>query len=196
LEAALTGTSGAAASIAVVGPAGSLYARAFGRRFGDVVTPADDFVEAAIGNNDTPFAWAGYGPHRQSPSSAADPEQPDGLQGWLRSGDVASLSAAIDRDPGLVNRPDAEGVQPLAWAAFFGQRSVFDLVSARNADSSWATPVNLGPRVNSKFEDYSPMVSPDGRHLFFTSGTPGSDDVYWIAPSVIRRAIAAGRGGL
>ena len=62
------------------------------------------FVEAAIGNNDTPFAWAGYGPHPQSPSSAADQEQPDGLQGWLRSRDVASLSAAIDRDPGLVNR--------------------------------------------------------------------------------------------
>jgi hypothetical protein len=47
LEAALTRTNGAAASIAVVGPAGSLYARTFGRRFGDVVTPADDFAEAA-----------------------------------------------------------------------------------------------------------------------------------------------------
>ncbi len=34
------------------------------------------FVEAAIGNNDTPFAWAGYGPPPQSPTSAADPDQP------------------------------------------------------------------------------------------------------------------------
>lgn len=69
-------------------------------------------------------------------------------------------------------------------------------VTAWKADGTWTTPVNLGPRVNSKFEDYAPMVSPDGRYLFFTSGTPGSDDVYWIAASVIRRAIAAGRGGL
>ena len=64
-------------------------------------------------------------------------------------------------------------------------------VSARNKDGSWATPVNLGPRVNSAFADYTPMVSPDGRYLFLTSGAPGSDDLYWIPASVIRKAIEA-----
>jgi ankyrin repeat protein len=66
-------------------------------------------------------------------------------------------------------------------------------VSTRSKDGSWATPVNLGPRVNSAFGDYTPMVSPDGRYLFLTSGAPGSDDLYWVAASVIQQAIAAGR---
>ena len=62
-------------------------------------------------------------------------------------------------------------------------------VSARNRDGSWATPVNLGPGVNSSSGDYTPMLSPDGRYLFFTSGAGGSDDIYWVAASVIRTAI-------
>jgi len=46
--------------------------------------------------------------------------------------------------------------------------------------------------VNSAFGDYTPMVSPDGRYLFLTSGAPGCDDLYWVAASAIRQALAAG----
>jgi Tol biopolymer transport system component len=62
-------------------------------------------------------------------------------------------------------------------------------VSTRTRDGAWSPPVNLGPRVNSAYGDYTPALSPDGRYLFFTSGAPGSDDLYWIAASVIRKAI-------
>jgi Tol biopolymer transport system component len=71
----------------------------------------------------------------------------------------------------------------------FGASDLY--VSARNRDGSWTRPVNLGPRVNSAFGDYTPMVSPDGRYLFLTSGAPGCDDLYWVAASVIRQALAA-----
>jgi Tol biopolymer transport system component len=54
-------------------------------------------------------------------------------------------------------------------------------------------PVNLGPSVNSAAGDYTPMPSPDGRYLFFTSGTSGSDDIYWIDASVIRNTTATTR---
>lgn len=64
-------------------------------------------------------------------------------------------------------------------------------VSARNKDGSWTPPVNLGPRVNSAFGDYTPMLSPDGRYLFLTGGAPGCDDLYWVAADVIRQALAA-----
>lgn len=70
-------------------------------------------------------------------------------------------------------------------------------VSFRNADGSWGEPVNLGPDVNSEDLDYCPMVTPDGKYLFFSrrkSDPPGSGwpnvaegDVYWVDASVIER---------
>lgn len=38
--------------------------------------------------------------------------------------------------------------------------------------SDWATPTNLGPAINSPFEDFGPAVS-DGLSLYFTSNRPG-----------------------
>ena len=66
-------------------------------------------------------------------------------------------------------------------------------VSVRHPDGSWGEPVNLGPGVNSATGDYTPMLSPDGRYLFFTSGAVGSDDIYWVDARVIRNAIATMR---
>jgi Tol biopolymer transport system component len=41
-------------------------------------------------------------------------------------------------------------------------------VSWRTADGGWTTPQNLGPRVNSAAGEFCPMVSPDGRWLYFS----------------------------
>lgn len=66
----------------------------------------------------------------------------------------------------------------------------------RNADGGWGEPVNLGPDVNSEILDYCPMVTPDGKYLFFSrrrSDPPGGwpnvaeGDVYWVDASVIER---------
>lgn len=45
----------------------------------------------------------------------------------------------------------------------------YDIYISKRIDGKWTRSVNLGPIVNSKFRDYSPRVSPDGRYLFFTS---------------------------
>jgi hypothetical protein len=37
----------------------------------------------------------------------------DQVHGWVRSGNVTALAAAIDKNPDLAARADAEGVQPL-----------------------------------------------------------------------------------
>jgi hypothetical protein len=50
------------------------------------------------------------------------------------------------------------------------------------AESAWDPPVNLGPMVNSPYEDYMPSLSPDGLCLMFCSARPGgygSRDI-WI----------------
>jgi len=47
----------------------------------------------------------------------------------------------------------------------------------------WGPPVNLGPPVNSAFDDGDPSISDDGRIFFFTSGRPGGYGGYdlWVS---------------
>src|SRR5690348_18396119 len=37
----------------------------------------------------------------------------------------------------------------------------------------WSAPVNLGPVVNSRYNDNHPAISKDGLSLYITSGRPG-----------------------
>ena len=48
--------------------------------------------------------------------------------------------------------------------------------------SSWSPPVNLGPIINSPFLDGNPVISKDGRSLYFASNRPGvgGNDI-WVA---------------
>jgi hypothetical protein len=39
--------------------------------------------------------------------------------------------------------------------------------------SDWAPPTNLGPTINSPFQDFGPAISKDGLSLYFTSDRPG-----------------------
>ena len=39
--------------------------------------------------------------------------------------------------------------------------------------SEWSPPINLGPTVNSPFDDQTPALSPDGLSLYFLSTRPG-----------------------
>lgn len=64
-------------------------------------------------------------------------------------------------------------------------------------DGAWGEPINLGPDVNSKMLEYGPMVTPDGKYLFFSrrrsdppeSGWAGvaQGDVYWVDAAVVER---------
>ena len=60
---------------------------------------------------------------------------------------------------------------------------VFDSVTAAKF-GEWSAPVNLGPLVNSPFDDISPHVSKNGLSLYFAStrntGSFGGEDI-WIS---------------
>jgi Tol biopolymer transport system component len=71
-------------------------------------------------------------------------------------------------------------------------------VSFRDPSSgAWSEPVNLGGQINTADTDYCPMITPDGRYLFFSrrvsdpidSGWEGviAGDVYWVDANVIER---------
>lgn len=64
-------------------------------------------------------------------------------------------------------RPDAAIVEPTA----LNDASAPLLGSSRY--SGWSPPVNLGPTVNSPFDEQTPALSPDGLSLYFLSSRPG-----------------------
>jgi Tol biopolymer transport system component len=43
----------------------------------------------------------------------------------------------------------------------------------------------MGPSINSEATEYCPMLSPDGRYLFFTSTRSGNGDIYWVDAKII-----------
>ena len=81
--------------------------------------------------------------------------------------------------------------------------------SFRSGDNAWTAPQNLGPAINSPFQEYCPSLSPDGKYFFFSSykrpeeiSVPimrsfddilhltrqpynGAGDVYWVDAGVI-----------
>lgn len=58
-------------------------------------------------------------------------------------------------------------------------------ISFRNTDGSWTDPVGLGEPINTEEQERSPVVSPDGKYLFFTRGHGANHDVYWVRAASI-----------
>ncbi|MBL4752418.1 MAG: PD40 domain-containing protein [Flavobacteriales bacterium] len=48
-----------------------------------------------------------------------------------------------------------------------GGRDIYK--SKRTEDGSWGKAVNLGPKINTEYNDESPFIHPDGKTLFFSS---------------------------
>ena len=91
-----------------------------------------------------------------------------------------------------------------------GGYGVMDLyITYRTKSGGWSEPVNLGEKINSPFSDWGPVVSPDGKYLFFGSfrnvqplapesreyfeymkswlgtPTPGKGTLYWVEAKAI-----------
>jgi hypothetical protein len=67
-------------------------------------------------------------------------------------------------------------------------------ISFRNADGSWTDPVGLGEAINTEEQERYPVVSPDGKYLFFTRGDGAVHNVYWVDASVIEPLRLQARG--
>lgn len=55
-----------------------------------------------------------------------------------------------------------------------GGQGGLDLYYATRSDSGWSAPRNLGPAVNSPYDETTPFLAHDGRTLYFSSNHPGS----------------------
>lgn len=73
----------------------------------------------------------------------------------------------------------------------FGEGDLY--ISFRDGDGGWSEPVNLGETINSVQLDFCPMVTPDGKYLFFSRrwGATWDDttrcEIYWVDARVLER---------
>ncbi len=76
----------------------------------------------------------------------------------------------------------------------FGSGDLY--ISFKRADGSWGDVINMGDRVNGPANERFPIVTPDGKYLFFNSTRKiagagpndpgnGAGDIYWIDAKVI-----------
>jgi len=92
--------------------------------------------------------------------------------GWTGAAPVAALESASNTLGAEPSRDDRAIYFSSDRAGGFGG---FDLWVIRRDDVSegvWSEPANLGPSVNSAFDEYSPALTPDGDRLFFATNRP------------------------
>lgn len=61
----------------------------------------------------------------------------------------------------------------------YGGRDIY--ISRKKPDGNWGTPSNLGPIVNTEFDEDAPFLHPDGKTLYFSSkghNTMGGFDIF------------------
>jgi hypothetical protein len=92
--------------------------------------------------------------------------------------DYNEFSPYIDPDERFIifvsNRPGGYGFHDL-------------YISSKNQDDTWNDPINLGPDINSDFEDGAPYISPDELYFFFTTQKEGDlgYNPYWVDAQVV-----------
>ena len=65
----------------------------------------------------------------------------------------------------------------------YGKNDLY--ISFRTGQNTWGKSINMGSKINSKAEEITPHVSPEGKYLFFTSNRKGNYDIYWVDAKII-----------
>ncbi|MGX1930059.1 ankyrin repeat domain-containing protein [Flagellimonas sp. 2504JD4-2] len=61
----------------------------------------------------------------------------------------------------------------------FGRGDLY--ISFKNPDGNWTKAVNMGDSINTEHYEYCPVVTKDGKYLFYTS----NQDIYWASTVLI-----------
>ena len=108
-----------------------------------------------------PLLGAGFGAAEKAPATVNEP-------GMAAHAFIAPDESYIVFD---ANRPGGQGGEGDLYVVF------------RNPDGTWSDAFNLGDAINTPGTNFCPMVSPDGKCLFYAAGR----DIYWVSAEVIRR---------
>jgi len=95
------------------------------------------------------------------------------LQGWSEPRPIKEINTARDEiGPALADG----GTTLYFYSDRPGGEGGYDLWVSHHDQDHWTAPVNLGPRVNSPYNEYDPAVTPDGSQLLFSSNHPTAED--------------------
>ena len=100
--------------------------------------------------------------------------------GWSAPVNV-SIPYFLNRASALTGTVNPEGNVFVFAADGYNTRGVEDLYVSIKKDGRWSEPVNLGPSINTSFQELSPALSADGKTLFFASNGRkgyGGFDIY------------------
>jgi hypothetical protein len=67
----------------------------------------------------------------------------------------------------------------------YGRNDIF--IVLKNGDGSWATPINMGDKINSRYNETCASLSPDGKYIFFSRYNEPDEksNIYWVSSSII-----------
>lgn len=81
------------------------------------------------------------------------------------------INIGLDRFNAFIN-PDEEYLIVSVFRAKDGKGATDYYIAFRNFDDTWQDAINMGDKVNSTFNEYSPYVTRDGKYFFFMSMKP------------------------
>ncbi len=100
--------------------------------------------------------------------------------GWSDPQPQTELNSPFDD---LGPEPSADGETMYFYSNRDGGLGGYDLWLSRRGHNGWQTPLNLGPAINSEFNDYGPAITPDGSVLYFASNRPQPTDTHTPDPN-------------
>lgn len=93
--------------------------------------------------------------------------------GWSEPRPLDAINTPADE---LGPCPSFDGQTLYFYSDRPGGAGGYDIWLTTRSGDAWSAPVNLGPQVNSPWNDYGPAVAPDGRTLYFASNRPPPDE--------------------
>jgi tetratricopeptide (TPR) repeat protein len=95
-----------------------------------------------------------------------------GKYGGLEKIDIPGLNTEY-WEPHINVSPDGETIYLVSnRPGGLGGRDIYELI--KMPDGSWSEPKNLGPNVNSEYDEDSPFIAIDNKTLYFSSNGPNS----------------------
>jgi hypothetical protein len=71
------------------------------------------------------------------------------------------------------------------YLIFTGGSNNADLyICFKEKDGKWGNPINMGDKINTEEWERFPVVSPDGKYLFFTRGGGSYSKVFWVSTKI------------
>ncbi len=101
-------------------------------------------------------------------------------EGWTKPELLQEVNSDADD---LGPEPSADGKSLYFYSDRMGGRGGYDLWVSRRGEDGWQEPTNLGPSVNSEYNDYGPALTPDGGLLYFSSNRPQPQDAVGPNPN-------------